>query len=340
MDELYLKDLDDILSCDLPWEKLYNKNILITGATGQIGSCMVDLLMRLGKVNVFAIGRNEEKGKNRFRHYWDNDRFKFICHDISQKLDTDIQYSYIIHAASITNPKEYNGQPVETMVCNFLGIYNLLEYAKKYPIERIMFVSSSAVYGDNLENISSVNETYSGNINFNKVCSSYPSSKRAAENLLISYGSEYGIDGVIVRPCHVYGPTMTREDSKVVSEFIRNAVNGEDIVLKSSGKQIRDYTYVTDAVSAMIYVLLLGNSNEAYNISSDNIISIKELAEVIANISKSNIIFENKDEGNETKIILDNKKISMLGWKSKVNLNEGIGKTIEILKYYQSRARF
>lgn len=332
IDELYLEDLDNILSCNLPWEKLYDKNILITGATGLIGSCMVDLLMRLNKVNVFAMGRSEEKAKERFIDYFTKNNFKFICHDVSKKLNIDIKFDYIIHAASIVNPKGYNEQPVETITGNFLGTYNLLEYAKKYPIERFMFVSSSEVYGEAKDELEKFDEEYSGYINPLKVRSSYPTSKRASENLLISYGSEYGIDGVIVRPAHIYGPTMAKDDSKVIAEFIRNGMSGKDIILKSSGKQVRAYTYVTDTVSAMLYVLLLGNSCEAYNISSDDFISIKELAEYIAKILGVKVIFENDSECNTSKIILDNNKILKLGWESKINLVKGIDKTIKILR--------
>lgn len=330
--ELYLEDLDEIISCNLPWEKLYRKNILVTGATGLIGSCFVDTMIRLGNVNVFAMGRNVEKGRKRFLYCWNNKKFKFICHDISKPFESDIKFDYIIHAASIVNPKGYNEQPVETMVCNFIGTYNLLEYAKNNGINRFMFVSSSEVYGEAFKDGDIFSEEYSGYIDFTKVRSSYPSSKRAAENLLISYSREYGIDGVIVRPSHIYGPTMTEDDSKVIAEFIRCGVKNKDIIVKSSGKQIRDYTYVTDTVSAMLHVLLLGKSNEAYNISSGNIISIKELAELVSTFSKNKIIFENVTDDKETRIILSNKKILELGWGSKVKLEDGISKTIEILK--------
>lgn len=332
IDELYLEDLDNILSYNLPWEKLYNKNILITGATGLIGSCMVDLLMRLDKVNVFAMGRSEEKAKERFSDYFTKNNFKFICHDVSKELDSDIKFDYIIHAASIVNPKGYNEQPVETITGNFLGTYNLLEYAKKYPIERFMFVSSSEVYGEAKDGVEKFDEEYSGYVNPLKVRSSYPTSKRASENLLISYSNEYGIDGVIVRPAHIYGPTMAKDDSKVIAEFIRNGMSGKDIILKSSGKQVRAYTYVTDTVSAILYVLLLGNSCEAYNISSDDFISIRELAEYIAKILEVKVIIENDSECNSSKIILDNNKILKLGWESKVSLDKGIDRTIKNLR--------
>lgn len=331
MSELYLENLNEVIQCDLPWEKLKYANVLVTGATGLIGSCIVDVLMQLGNVNVFAMGRSNEKCKKRFYNYLTNSNFKFICHDVSKRLDMNIDFDYIIHAASGSHPTEFNNRPVETMTGNFLGTYNLLEYAKEHKIKRFIYISSGEVYGEARDDVDSVKEDYSGYVNPIKVRSCYPSAKRASETLLISYFSEYGLDSVIARPCHVYGPTMTAEDSRVVAEFIRNAVNGEDIVLRSGGRQIRSYIYVTDAVSAIFYILFLGESSEAYNISNDSVVSIRELAEIISKVSNSNIIYGN-DGADVNKVVLNSNRLASLGWKSEVRLEEGIIRTIEILK--------
>lgn len=332
MDSLYVEDLDDVLSENLPWEKLKGKKVLVTGATGLIGSCIVDVLMRLNYVKVFAMGRNLEKGKNRFSHYFCLDNFEFICHDVSNKLELALDFDYIIHAASGAHPFEFNNNPVETMIGNFLGTYNLLEYARQHKIERFVYVSSAEVYGEAIDEVSSFNEEYSGYVNPVSVRSCYPSAKRATETLLVSYAKEYNLAGVIVRPCHIYGPTMTKDDSRVVAEFIRAAVNGDNIELKSSGKQFRGYTYVTDVVSALFYIMFFGNNSEAYNISGEDIVSIKELAEIISGISGRELIFSGDNIGKNIRTVLNNEKISKLGWRSKIRLDDGIKRTIDILK--------
>ncbi len=331
INELYQNDLESILSCDLPWNNLSGKNILVTGGTGLIGSCIIDVLMKLNDVNVFCMGRSLEKAKNRFKDYFDNPRFNFICHDITNKLDLDIDFDYIIHAASGAHPAEFNNRPVETMTGNFIGTFNLLKYGKIHNMKRFIYISSGEVYGAASSEVDSFSEGYSGYVDCTKVRACYPSSKRASETLLESFISEYDIDGVIARPCHVFGPTMTSEDSRVVAEFIRYAVNGTDIILRSRGNQMRSYLYVVDAVLAIFYVLFKGLNKEAYNICGKDRVSIRELAEIIADISNGKVVAENDIDVRE-RAILNCDKLYNLGFRENNSLRGGLEKTIMILK--------
>ena len=153
--------------------------------------------------------------------------------------------------------------------------------------------------------------------------SCYPSSKRAAETLCASYAVEYGADVVIARPCHIYGPYFTEQDNRVYAQFIRNVVRNEDIVMKSTGEQFRSWCYVVDCASALLYILLKGERGQAYNIADESsIISIKELAEMVAEIGNKKVIMdlptdvERKGFNVVTKSVFSTTKIRSLGWKT------------------------
>ena len=173
------------------------------------------------------------------------------------------------------------------MTSNFLGIKNLLDYAKENKVERVLYVSSGEVYGKTEEELT---EEASGYVDMLNPRSCYPISKRASETLCISYMKEYDVDVVIARPCHIFGKPGEK-DNRVFAQFIRNIENNEDIVLKSEGKDIRSYCYINDCVKALFKILLEGKKGEAYNISSEAI-SIKELAEIVAKIGNKKVVCE------------------------------------------------
>lgn len=328
--ELYLNDLKKVFEIGLQVSGLKQKNVLVTGGLGLIGSCLVDVLMIL-EANVFVIGRDEEKAKSRFCNYFNKENFKFIAHDVVNKLELDCNIDYIIHAASNAHPKAFINDPVGTMNSNYIGTYNLLEFGRTHGLKRFLYVSSGEVYGSG--DIDKFSEDYLGYVDLLNIRSSYPISKRASETLCVSYSKQFGVDTVIVRPCHVYGPTCTEKDTRVLTAFIRNAVNNEDIILKSSGKQVRTNCYVVDAVFALLHVLLLGNRGEAYNISDmGSNMSIRELANVISENACISVKVENKEEDGRLRAVLDDTKIKSLGWEPIYTLKDGIDRTIKILK--------
>ncbi len=335
----YKEDILKIFSQDLPWGKLSGTNILVTGATGLIGGCLVETLMMNPKrdYQVYASGRNEERARLRFKAFADDPAFHFVKYDVMQPLECDVNFDYIIHAASNANPKFYATQPVEVMKANFDGVANLINYGLKHGMKRFLYVSSGEVYGEGDGRV--FTEDYSGYVNCATPRACYPSSKRAAETLCVSYAAEYGTDIVIARPCHVYGPYFTEQDNRVYAQFIRNVLRGEDIVMKSTGEQFRSWCYVVDCVSALLYILLKGECREAYNIAdSTSNISIRELAETIAKIGNRQVVIDVPDTDEKkgfnvvTKSVFSIDKLESLGWKTFSNIEYNLKNTISELR--------
>lgn len=335
----YKEDILKIFSQDLPWGKLSGTNILVTGATGLIGGCLVETLMMNPKrdYQVYASGRNEERARLRFKAFADEPALHFVKYDVMQPLECDVNFDYIIHAASNANPKFYATQPVEVMKANFDGVANLINYGLKHGMKRFLYVSSGEVYGEGDGRV--FTEDYSGYVNCATPRACYPSSKRAAETLCVSYAAEYGTDIVIARPCHVYGPYFTEQDNRVYAQFIRNVLRGEDIVMKSTGEQFRSWCYVVDCVSALLYILLKGECREAYNIAdSTSNISIRELAETIAKIGNRQVVIDVPDTDEKkgfnvvTKSVFSIDKLESLGWKTFSNIEYNLKNTISELR--------
>lgn len=333
----YQEDINRVALLDLPWDKLEG-NILVIGATGLIGSCLVEVLMSIPNSNfiVCVAGRNENRARRLFDSYWGTPRFHFITYDVTQPLNQDINFSYIIHAASDASPKAFVEHPVEVMMANILGVKNMLDYGRCHHLKRLLYVSSGEVYGEGDGRV--FTEDYSGFVDCASPRSCYPSSKRAAETLCVSYAKEYDVDVVIARPCHIYGPHFTENDNRVYAQFIRNVLRGEDIVMKSTGEQFRSWCYVVDCVSALLYILLKGENGNAYNIADDSSnISIKELAEMIASIGGKKVIIDTPSNQEKAgynvvkKSLFSTEKLRKLGWDIDGNMKDKMIKTIIIM---------
>ena len=281
----YAADVAAAASAALPWGRLSGSNILVTGATGLIGGCLVDVLMaRPGRdYRVFAAGRNAARAQRRFARYAADGGFSFVHYDVSDKPAFATDFHYIIHAAGGASPAAFAASPVEVMRANFNGTDNLLSYGMAHGLRRFLYVSSGEVYGQG-DGSKPFSEGDSGYVDCATARACYPSAKRAAETLCASYAAEHGADVVIARPCHTYGPHFTEADNRVYAQFIRNVLRGEDSVMKSDGSQVRSWCYVADCACALLHILLKGGSGMAYNVA-DPSFDITAVESVRVNVS-------------------------------------------------------
>lgn len=341
---LYLEDVCFTAGLPLEWDKLQNSSLLISGATGLIGTYLVDVIMHKNlhdglNCKIYALGRNFTKAQERFSDYFRDELFTFIAHDINTPLQgLPENPEYVIHMASNTHPKDYAADPVGTILTNIIGLNNLLRFCTEHSAKRFMFTSTVEVYGENRGDTEFFSEDYCGYIDIAKARAGYPESKRCGETLCLSYLQQYGLDVVLPRLPRTYGPTMQNTDSKAIAQFIHKAIAGEDIVLKSAGTQLFSYAYAADSVSGILTVLFRGKTGEAYNIADEKSdITLKDLAGIAAGYSGKRVVFEIPDTlekagySASTKARLDSRKIKALGWTAHYGIREGITRTIQIL---------
>lgn len=344
--ELYREDLAYVAKLKVPWEKLNGKSILLSGATGMIGSFFIDVIMYKNSYDdlnchVYAMGRNEEKARKRFGEYWNDSLFDFVEHDVNKTMEClEIKHiDFVLHLASNTHPMAYSTDPIGTITTNIMGVYNMLEFADRVHAKRMEFASSNEIYGENRGDVEKFDEKYLGYIDCNTMRAGYPESKRCGEALCQAYIAQKGMDVVIPRLTRSYGPTLLNSDTKALSQFLKKGLAHEDIVLKSAGTQYYSYTYVSDAVAGLITVLLCGTKGEVYNIADETSdIRLKDLAGIIAKASGTKVVFDVPEAleaagySTATKARLDNKKISELGFKAKYDIESGIKRTLKIME--------
>ena len=226
--KLYLEDIDNLTKENLDFNKLKNSSILVTGARGLIGSFLIDTVMYLNdKVNlnchVYSLG-STDKGLERFKEYIDNSLFTYVIQDVNEVFNLDYKIDYIVHLASNTHPVQYATYPISTILTNVVGTKNLLEYATECNCKRFLFASSVEVYGQNKGDVELFDENYCGYINSNTLRAGYPESKRCGEALCQAYKEEKSLDIVIARIARSYGPTIKKNDSRAISQFINKAL--------------------------------------------------------------------------------------------------------------------
>ncbi|EGO5038473.1 NAD-dependent epimerase/dehydratase family protein [Enterococcus faecalis] len=341
---IYQSELKKVINHAVNLVNLDKKSILMIGASGMIGSFLIDTLMaaneQLGiQIKIYAMGRNRLKLEKRFEKYLQLDTFEIIEGDVTNSIPKEVQADYLIHGASNTHPRAYVTDPIGTIMTNLVGTEQVLKHAVATRPVRVLFLSTVEIYGENRGDVEKFTEDYCGYIDCNTLRAGYPEGKRVSESLCQAYIEKYDLDIVIPRLCRTFGPTMLLSDTKASSQFILNAVEQKDIILKSEGNQYFSYIYVGDAVSAILHLLLEGKKGEAYNVSSENFdLQLKELAQQLAEISDKKVIFdlpdgiEQKGFSTASTAILDNKKIKENGWYPIFELRESLKNTVELVK--------
>jgi len=307
-----------------------SKIILITGGAGFIGSNLCKNLLHHGNT-VICVDNFFTGKKSNIESFMNNKNFTLIKHDIINPLDIQGNIDQIYHLACPASPPKYQLDSIYTLKINFLGSLNILELAREKKCS-VLLASTSEIYGE--PEISPQNESYRGNVNTIGIRSCYDEGKRIAETLFTDFYKNYNIDIRIVRIFNTYGPNMDINDGRVVTNFIKQMLNNEEITIYGTGNQTRSFCYIDDLLNGLIKLMDSGY-HKPVNIGNTREISIKKLVEILYTLidTKSDIIFKNlpkDDPTNRNPDITLARKI--LNWKPKIDLEEGLQYTISFLK--------
>lgn len=328
MNDIQKQDIVDFVSSFGLSNELANSKFLITGATGLIGSTLIYCLLALDKnISIIAPVRNKLKAEQMLE-----DSAKKIdlieCDIVSFDYASLGTVDYIIHCAAPTSSKFFVEKPVETFNIIVEGTKVLLDYAKDHPVKGFVYLSSLEVYGEVHDDSSPIKEDFQGYLDPLSVRSSYPMAKRAVENLCCLYASEYGIPVKIARLTQTTGAGIAKDDNRVIAQFTRLAAQWQDIVLHTTGEAARPYCYTTDAISAILYILLKGKSGDAYNVANEETyISARGMAEYLRDKFNPSInvrieLNDNMGYAPSTKLPLSTKKLQSLGWTPMIDKKE------------------
>ena len=342
MNRVLEDDLKTIIAEDLSWEKLKNKTVMITGASGMVGSYMLYVLLMLNDekhygIKVDAVMRNVNKLPEEIRNRED---VNVVVADVTKDIPDVGDIDYIIQAASPASPLIMQNQPVETIAANTIGTFKTLELAKEKNAEGYLFISSREIYGQPDEGQEFFYENTYGFVDQLNPRSCYSEGKKAAETMCVCFHEEYGLNTKIARLAHTYGPGMSIYDGRVQADFLKNVYHNEDIVLKSEGTAVRTYTYIADAIAGM-YRILLDSEDIVYNIGNEaGKVSIRDLAEILVSIYPERglkLVFDIPEGGTKgtapyTLGILSSEKLRKLGWNPKYSVKDGFKRTLEYLE--------
>ena len=310
-------------------------NIVITGGSGFVGSYLCEKLINDGH-EIIVIDNLLTGSTENIKNLMDNENFSFVEHDVQDHIEIENKVDYVLHFASAASPKAYTEHPVNTLKAGSVGTINTLGLAKKHNAEYLL-ASTSEVYGDPL--ISPQNEEYWGNVNPNGERSMYDEAKRFAEAAVATYSRSYDLRTKIVRIFNTYGPRMQLNDGRVVTNFITQALRNENITIYGDGSQTRSFSYVEDTVAGIISLM---NSSEydVFNIGNPTEMTVGELAEKIIELTDSTSEIKYlelpNDDPKQRKPDITKAK-TKLNWEPKVNLEEGLTKTITWVQEQLSR---
>lgn len=348
--EYKLEVLDYVLGNESLLRELSEKSLFISGAAGLIGSYLIDLLVianeRYGlKLKICACDRDEGLLNSRFAGM--GGTVGCLPIDVCSGTLPEEHFDYVIHAASNTSPVDYATKPIDTIWTNVFGGKRLLDFSVSCRAKRFLFCSSVEAYGRNNGDTDFFTEDYSGYVDCNTVRANYPASKRCVEALCNAYAAENpSFEFVSARIGRFYGPTVIAGDAKAPSQFIGNAVRGEDIVMKSDGTQLYSWGYVGDCATALLTILLKGKAGEAYNVADPaSCAQLRDFAKYAAEAADVNVVFAMQSEVEQTgyskitKATLNVDKLCRLGWTAQYHLPDGIERTVAYLRELQEEAK-
>lgn len=341
VEQLFVEDMDFILGLPfIDWTLLENSSVLITGASGLIGSNLVKVLAHVEKkrnlgIKVVAFVHNRQKADLVFKDMRGSTCLEIVEGDIQNGITYARDIDYLIHCASPTSSSFFQKKPVEVIRTAIDGTFSALEFACVHKAKGFVYLSTMEVYGTPLDD-GKIKEDHASNIDLLSPRSSYPESKRMCENLCASYYSEYGLKTDIIRLTQTFGPGVAYDDQRVFAQFARSAVQNEDIVLATAGRTKRCYLYTADAVSAILIVMLRSKGGEAYNAArEDSYCSIREMADLVLRIADNGKHVIIKDESKdksfyapELRMNLDVSRLRSLGWYPGYDLEEAYKRLI------------
>ncbi|MBS4040168.1 MAG: SDR family oxidoreductase [Flavobacteriales bacterium] len=307
------------------------KRILVTGGAGFLGSHLCDRLIQEGN-EVLCVDNLFTGRRSNIHHLLEHKNFEFLRHDITWPLYVEVDEIY--NLACPASPVHYQFDPVQTTKTSVLGAINMLGLAKRLK-SKILQASTSEVYGD--PEIHPQPESYKGSVSTTGIRACYDEGKRCAETLFFDYHRQHGVEIKVMRIFNTYGPRMHPQDGRVVSNFIVQALKGEDITIYGDGMQTRSFCYVDDNIEGMYRLM---NSRAGFtgpvNIGNPGEFTMLELAELILELtaSKSKLVFLPlpQDDPMQRKPVIELAR-KELRWEPKVELREGLGKTIRYFEF-------
>lgn len=340
IEEIDTKDI--VASTYVNWDFYKNSTIMVTGATGLIGSQLVTSVLYANEtlgtnIKILALVRNLDKANRLFENKLTQNLI-FIVQDIIEPIKITEKVDYIIHTANGTSSKSFVETPVETINSIVLGTKNVIEFAKNNNVKSIVYLSSMEVYGEtDFAKLEPLKENDYGYIDILKQRSSYPEGKRLAECMCSAYAQEYGINVKIARLVQTIGAGVDYNDSRVFAEFARKIVEKENIVLQTTGENTRCYCYITDAITAIFTLLERGKSGECYNVAnSETVCSVKEMAEMLCEkYTTSNLEIKINPHNYylpATKLYVDTTKLTRLGWNANIDLVTMFEKLVNVFE--------
>jgi len=345
MDSQINHDLKEILFASrAQFRKLNGKSILITGGTGFFGKWLLESFLfaiheKKLDFQLYVLSRDPDKFRSRYPHLGGDPHLTFLKGDVTRFDFNGLSVDYIIHAATEASAKLNHEQPLVMVDSILMGTRNVLEFARHTHVSRMLYVSSGAIYGVQPEGLPGFPEDFLGGPDPLLPSSAYAGAKRTAELLCACYAKLYGIEIPVARCFAFVGPYLDLDAHFAIGNFIRNGLNGEDIIIKGDGKPMRSYMYTADLVIWLLHILAAGKSSTAYNVGSGEAVSIRELAGKVASFFpglKVEVMNQvNPTDRNQNYIPDIQKSLNTFGLKMPISLDDAILRTIKFHTHYK-----